>query len=95
MKRHSWKKKIKEKIEIKRKIGNNNSISYIVTEAKECVNCGLRKGHLKQKDIHRYRYSYPRLAYFTNSGEFIDFEKLPFSCSGIKFIFDEEDFFID
>jgi hypothetical protein len=91
MKRHSWKKKINEKVKVKRKT-MHAVLLYDSLETYECVDCGLRKGLIKNmKNIYGYR----RFAYFTNSGKFLSFDRLPFPCNDIKFTFEEEDFLID
>jgi hypothetical protein len=89
--RHSWAKKIKGSMEVRKKIHRGYKI-YKIKQISECVHCGLRKG------IHTGGEHYMRwhnTIYFNQEREFLSEEKLPYACTGKQVDFlTKEDFYV-
>ena len=89
--RHSWKKEKKDRCKVRKphKIGTK---IIMVDEVKICRYCGLMKGIQKSGSGHMRWHN---LIYFSQEGEVLSEERLPYECVGPQANFlTKDDFYV-
>jgi len=72
--RHRWRKRKFKQIWYKDNTNEAHLRDVKVYDTKECIHCGLRKGHSKEYGF------FPTLVYFTPDQGVISTERIPFPC---------------